>query len=95
MRRWAEHLISQNDLKTALLVFLSFKQFSKVILTLSKFDVEKAVLFASVCIKRDLINIDENQVILEEIFDNYSKILENSGLDQAIGYYRKLLTKQL
>ncbi len=56
-----------------------------------KYDIEKAVLFASVCIKKGLINIEDNKVILEEIFENYSKILENSGLDQAIDYYKHLL----
>ena len=90
MRRWAEHLISQHNYKTAVIAFISLKQYMKAIQTLGKFHIERAVLFAGLCIKRQLICVEENKVILKEIFDMYSKTLENSGLDQLVTYYKQL-----
>ena len=90
MRRWAEHLISLNDFKTAVFVFISLKQYLKAIQILVKFDIEKAVLLSSVCIKRELIEVKENKLIFEDIFSIYSSNLENSGLDHSIAYYKQL-----
>ncbi|CAG2173654.1 unnamed protein product, partial [Oppiella nova] len=42
MRRWAEHLISQHNYKTAVIAFISLKQYMKAIQTLHKFDIERA-----------------------------------------------------
>ena len=90
MRRFAEHLISNKDFKTAVFVFISLKLYLKAIQTLIKFDIEKAVLFAAVCIKRQVIDIRENKEILENLFDKYCNNLENSGLDQSVDYFKQL-----
>ncbi|CAG2111089.1 unnamed protein product [Medioppia subpectinata] len=44
MRRWAEHLISQSNYKTAVFIFISLKQYIKAIQTLLKLNIETTVL---------------------------------------------------
>ena len=90
MRRFGEHLMAENNWKTAVSLFISLKLYLKAIQTLIKFDIEKAVLLSAVCIKRQLIDIQENKEIFQNIFDNYCSNLENSGLDQSVLHYKRL-----
>jgi hypothetical protein len=91
MRRFCDYLIANNYEKVAILILLSLKQYFKVIQILCKYDIERAVLFTSICIEKNLICIEDNEIIYEEMFDKYYKILSDAGLDQAIDYYKKLL----
>ena len=91
MSRWAQHLISNNELKSAVFVYISLRLYSKAIQTLSKYDIEKSAILSSICIKRQLIDVQQNRDIFDHIFHIYSKKLENSCLDKVIDGLRQLL----
>lgn len=74
MRRWCEHLLSSkctSDQQTAVKMYLSRRQFSRVLRTLNRLGDLKAFPFAVICIGAQLIDIEANRDILEEIFDRF------------------------
>lgn len=74
IRRWCEQLISSkyySDQQTAIKMYLSRRQFSRVLRNLDRLFDLKAFPFALICVAAQLIDIDDNQELLEQIFDAF------------------------
>lgn len=75
IRRWCELLISSKnflDQQTAIKMYLSRRQFSRVLRSLNRLSDLKAFPFALICVASQLIDIDANRDVLEEIFDRFA-----------------------
>ena len=74
IRRWCEQLIASkyySDQQTAIKMYLSRRQFSRVLRSLNRLSELKAFPFALVCVAAQLIEIQDYQDLLEEIFDTF------------------------
>lgn len=74
MRRWCDYLISSKryyDQQTALKIYLSRRQFSRVLRALNQFGDCKSFPLAIICIGAQLIDFDANMDCMEKIFRNF------------------------
>ncbi|OTF74578.1 hypothetical protein BLA29_001184 [Euroglyphus maynei] len=74
MRRWCDYLISSKryyDQQTALKIYLSRRQFSRVLRALNQFGDCKSFPLAVICIGAQLIDMDANIDCMENIFRNF------------------------
>ena len=92
LRRYCDHLTTQNDIQSTLFLLLSLKQFTKAIHLIRKYDIEKACFLIDFCIERDFIEVQQNIQVLQEVINQYLEMLEEAGLEQAKDYFKKLLT---
>ncbi|KAH9517429.1 WD repeat-containing protein 11 [Dermatophagoides farinae] len=75
MRRWCDYLISSKryyDQQTALKIYLSRRQFSRVLRALNQFGDCKSFPLAVICIGAQLIDMDANMDCIENIFRNFA-----------------------
>lgn len=84
IRRWCEQLIASkyySDQQTAIKMYLSRRQFSRVLRSLNRLSELKAFPFALVCVAAQLIEIQDYQDLLEEIFDTF--VIRFFGYDET------------
>ena len=60
-----------SDQQTAIKMYLSRRQFSRVLRSLNRLSELKAFPFAVVCVAAQLIEIEDYKDLLEEIFDGF------------------------
>lgn len=74
MRRWCDYLLASHkhqDQQVVAKVYLSRRQFSRVLRCLNQLADPKALPFAVMCISSQLIDLQANHDMLVDIFDKF------------------------
>lgn len=89
--KWAEFLYNNHELEKSVLLLLSVKNFKKAITRLwLNEDDEKAIFLLRVCLKKEMISINEITEF-KELIRKYSTMLNEACLYDINDYYSSLL----